>query len=232
MLHTFYMVVNQRKVKITEDIDTPTPEDIAHCIKKSRSDGTESIYFEETFIAALPAVAIHPIAAIINNANALVGQAAVHIQEDDEAPPSEYDSQGNYKHNGKREKYTRVDRVMGEGEKAKLMFATVNLDRLKRNFAFKTNQDPNVPNNRMVKLPRQFETGTDTHRINSVFWEFVIDEFENKQWKHIIQGEERSNGFNGGAHRDWWLCDYTSERINDVKLPPKSDVFKPSLGSQ
>ncbi len=157
---------------------------------------------------------------IIANAVALDGQMELHL-------PGEYNAQCNYMHSGKRESYILPE---GEGEVSKLVFADRNFSALKRNFALKTGGDPYSTPTRTIRLPAL--DGTETHYVNPAFWEFVVKEFELKQWKRTIEDEERSNGFKRHAHRHWWDCYFKSEECNAGRLPPKADPWKKPLGTQ
>ena len=228
MLHQYKRRVNQAlEVTVTEDTDVLTAADKAQCVKESQADGTQSIYFEED-IGPIPAAPNNLIAAGV----AVAGQAALHVQvADGVADDSVYDSQGNYKHTGRKEGYTPVHRSAGEGENAKMLFAAINIDTLKRNFAFKMSDDPNFPFTRNVKLPNLYGKGTEVICVNPKFWAFVVDEFERKQWKETIKGEERSNGYTGGAHKQWRACDFISEEVNAATLPINQDAYKPPIGT-
>jgi hypothetical protein len=234
MLHQYKRRVNQAlEVTVTVDMDDLTTADKAQRVKDSRDDGTQSIYFEED-IGPIPAapLLIQPNDLIAAGA-AVAGQAALHVQVADDAvlPEPVYDSQGNYKHTGRKESYTPVHRSAGEGENAKMLFVAINIDTLKRNFAFKTSDDPNFPFTRKVKLPNLYGKGTEVICVNPKFWAFVVDEFESKQWKETIKGEERSNGFTGGAHKRWRACDFTSEEVNAVKLPTNQVGYMRPIGT-
>ena len=231
MLHQYKRRVNQAlEVTVTEDTDVLTEADKAQCIKDSQADGTQSIYFEED-IGPIPAAP--PLNDLIAAGAAVVGQVALHVQVADDAvlPESVYDSQGNYKHTGRKEGYTPVHRSAGEGENAKMLFAAINIETLKRNFAFKMSDDPNFPFTRKVKLPNLYGKGTEVICVNPKFWAFVVDEFESKQWKEAIKGEERSNGYTGGAHKKWRACDFISEEVNAVKLPTNQVGYKKPIGT-
>ena len=81
MLHQYKRRVNQAlEVTVTEDMDDLTTADKAQCVKDSRDDGTQSIYFEED-INPIPAPLIQPNDLIAAGA-AVAGQC-----EKDMSPP-------------------------------------------------------------------------------------------------------------------------------------------------
>jgi hypothetical protein len=143
----------------------------------------------------------------------------------------EYNPDGTYRHNGRKEPYTPFGSNVGEGEQAKMMFATVELPKLKRNFAFLTNQDPLFPNIRRVSLLDLHGDKTNKIRVNPNFWDFVVKEYEIHQSSRITRGEERSNGFKKKGSRNWQETDHDSLLVNNERLPPKRDFYKPALGS-
>ena len=140
-----------------------------------------------------------------------------------------YNPDGTYKDKGRKESYIKLDKTVGEGDKVKLMFAAMNFGKLKRNFAFIKKEDPLFPNTRRISLPDIYGTKSSTYWVSPAFWAFVLDEYTRHLTDRIVEDEERSNCFKKGAHKRWRECDFTSERVNRVRLPPKGDFNKAPL---
>jgi hypothetical protein len=152
----------------------------------------------------------------------------VNAQPEEGAAP-EYNADGTYRNTGAKEHYMKLGQDLGEGEKVKHFFIAHEFGKLKRNYSFETKKDPLHPPNYNTKLMQIYGTGYDKITVNDAFWRYAIKEYETHQRKRIWEGEERSNGFNKGAHRGWTAADRASLLINDVLLPPKGDAYKPAI---
>jgi hypothetical protein len=112
------------------------------------------------------------------------------------------------------------------------MFIALHFDILKRNYAYEKKEDPLFPPNRSVKLPSVYGNAPEKITVSQKFFDYATKEYENHQRKRIWEGEERSNCFKKGAHKQWTKADRESTLINAVQLPPKPDIkYRPSLGS-
>jgi hypothetical protein len=156
---------------------------------------------------------------------------AVDEEQAEEEVVQEYNPDGTYKHRGYKEKYTPLDKNVGEGSKVQNMFIALHFDKLKRNYAFEAKEDPLLPPNYSTKLPTLFGDGTEKVTVNDKFFRYAISEYKKHQSKRIWLGDERSNCFKKGAHKQWTKADRKSTLINAVELPPQQDIsYRPSLG--
>jgi len=143
---------------------------------------------------------------------------------------SEYNDDGSYRHNGRKEPYAPFGSNVGEGEKVLTLFATLEFEKLKRNFAFIKNADPLYPDTRRITLNDLYGDGPIRKYVNPAFWAFVISEYTFHQRVRIVRGEERTNGWKKGGSKRWRAQDFTSEMVNNERLPPHPDAYKPPLG--
>jgi hypothetical protein len=207
---------------VSDLIDFASEREKEALVNGALRTGNHSIYFSEANVDSI-----------------LAEGAAVLASVKEEIIPEEiipepiledaYNPDGTYKHKGRKEGYTKLDKTVGEGDKVKLMFAAMNLGKLKRNFAFIKNEDPLFPNNRRISLPDIYGTGSSNYWVNPAFWAFVLEEYTRHLTKRIVEDEERSNCYKKGAHKRWRECDFKSERVNGVRLPPKGDFNKAPL---
>lgn len=195
-----------------------SPEDMNAYIRDELRRPGVSIYFDEDIGNA------------IEQAESVVQQGAVHEAVNEGS--AEYNPDGTYAHRGHKEKYQPFDDSVGEGLSVQNMFIAIHLATLKRNYSFEKKENPLFPPNYNVKLPSVYGKGYEKVTVSAEFFRYAIKEYENHQRKRIWEGEERSNCFKKGAHKDWTNADRNSLLINAVKLPPKPDIpYRPSLGS-
>ena len=135
-------------------------------------------------------------------------------------------------HSGYKKRYEKFDTAVGEGIPVQNMFIAIHFSTLMQNYAFEKKKNPLFPPNYNTKLPSVYGKGYEKVTVSDEFFRYAIKEYENHQRKRIWEGEERSNCFKKGAHKDWTKADRDSVLINAVKLPPKPDIsYRQSLGS-
>lgn len=162
--------------------------------------------------------------------------AVVAVAEEENE--NEYNADGTYKHTGRKEPYIPFGSNIGEGDKVMTLFATLEFDKLKRNFAFLKNADPLSPNTRRITLNNLYgaagnNSSATTSRmyVNPAFWSFVISEYTIHQSIRSIRAEERTNGWKKNGSKRWRADDFNSFALNNEKLPPKRLTYKPALGT-
>jgi hypothetical protein len=79
-----------------------------------------------------------------------------------------------------------------EGIKARDAFIASEIETLMYNFRFEKKGDPNHPQNCNVKLPNVHGPGYQKVRLNRVFFDYAINEYEKHHNMRVLKGEKRS----------------------------------------